>query len=350
MSNGSGGSALLARYLVEAAAHADGCVEPVLERAGLEREIMTDVDYPVPYESMARLWRLAEAATGDPVFALHFTEQLKPDRTYPCNYLMATSATVGEGLLRLVRYAQMASGGGPFDLSIGAADARITRRSQDPCVHADEFLAAFIVLRSRQATGVDWAPTEIAFQHRRDVGVGELSRFFRCPIAFGQPELVMRFPSSVLELPHKVAAFDSDLFGLLTQYVEDMRASLPVEPSPIAPVASAVAKQLGHELPTLASTAKLLRVTERTLQRRLADGGVTYSKVFDDVRRALAMRFLADPYVSIAQVGFMLHFADESAFQRAFKRWTGQTPGQYRRSLVASPVTDARGRRQLASA
>jgi AraC-like DNA-binding protein len=163
----------------------------------------------------------------------------------------------------------------------------------------------------------------------------------------------MRFPSSVLELPQRKVSVDSDLMRLLTQYAEDVRSS-SIEQSPIGPVASTVAKQMGHELPTLASTAKLLRVTERTLQRRLAGSGVTYSQVFDDVRRSLALRFLGDPIVNIAQVGFMLHFADESAFQRAFKRWTNQTPGQYRRSRAAEEpairrVTDARARPQASA-
>lgn len=332
MTDGSTVSALLVRYIVEAVASVGGSAERVLEQAEISPRVMTDVDWPVPYERMVRLWNLAETVTGDPIFALHFAERIHPDKTFPCNYLFVTSATVGEGLVRLVRYAQMASGGGPFHLAVGASEARVIRRSENPSPHADDFLTAFIVLRSRQATGVDRSPTELTFQHRHERGAEELTRFFRCPINFGGPELTMRFPSAVLELPHKTAHPDSALFGLLTQFVEDLRQSLPIEQSAVVPVAAAIAKQMSAELPTLSSTAKRLRLTERTLQRRLADGGVTYSQLFDDIRRGLAMRFLADPHVNIAQVGFMLHFADESAFQRAFKRWTRLTPGQYRRS------------------
>jgi len=150
--------------------------------------------------------------------------------------------------VRLVRYAQMASGGGSFDLTVGASDARVIRRSEEPCAHADEFLVAFIVVRSRQATGIEWTPTQITFQHRREAGVDELQRFFRCPLTFGGPELAMRFPSAVLELPHRTAHPDSALFGVLTQYVEDLRQSLPVEQSYIVPVATTIAKQMSAEL------------------------------------------------------------------------------------------------------
>jgi len=94
MTDGSTVSALLVRYVVEAVASGGSSVERVLEQAEISPRVMTDIDYPVPFAQMIHLWNLAEAATGDPVFALHFAQGIRPDRSYPCNYLMVTSATV----------------------------------------------------------------------------------------------------------------------------------------------------------------------------------------------------------------------------------------------------------------
>ena len=91
---------------------------------------------------------------------------------------------------------------------------------------------------------------------------------------------------------------------------------------------------MSSSLPTLADIAAAVRVPERTLQRRLADEGVSFSILVDDVRRNLAFKDLADPSLSVTEIALRLHFADPAAFYRAFKRWTGESPVTYRRRFL----------------
>jgi AraC-like DNA-binding protein len=90
---------------------------------------------------------------------------------------------------------------------------------------------------------------------------------------------------------------------------------------------------MARALPTLASTAVQLRMPERTLQRLLAQTGVTYRSLLDDIRRELALKWIGDARLGMSEIGFLLHFSDTTGFYRAFKRWTGETPIEYRRHL-----------------
>ncbi len=83
---------------------------------------------------------------------------------------------------------------------------------------------------------------------------------------------------------------------------------------------------------TIGAVAEAMRMSARTLQRRLESEGASFSEIVDGVRGRLARRWLADPRGSLTEVGFALGFSDLAAFSRAFKRWTGKPPGAWRRS------------------
>jgi hypothetical protein len=271
-------SAFIVRRVLETLAARGVAIDAVLERTGISPRVMSDIELRVPYATMVGLWEAAGEVTGDPWFAVHFAERLKPDSNYPCHYVMTSSANVGEGLVRFVRYARLCAGGEETQLAVQPSQTRLVRRSVAPSPHADEFLLTFLLLRSRLATGIDWRPDHVTFQHERGTDSSELARIFRCPIAFGGPEVELRFPSAILELPHAEAHPDSSLLGLLTSNTDDLRKALPAQESFVLPVAVTIAKQMSKSLPTLSSTARELRLTERTLQRRLADAGVTTTR------------------------------------------------------------------------
>lgn len=200
----------------------------------------------------------------------------------------------------------------------------------------DEFSLTLLLVRTRQASGVNWVPDRVCLQHeRRDDG--ELARVFGCPVTFGAQRSEIWFRRSVLHLPH--ASADAALAAILVRYASSLRQTLPRDGTLLARAWSAIAQRMTQELPSLAATARSLDLPERTLQRRLAGVGVTYSSLVDEVRRALALKYIVDAGIAITEISYLLHFADPSAFYRAFKRWTGQSPRRYRDRLydVAPP-------------
>ncbi|MBK6533536.1 MAG: helix-turn-helix transcriptional regulator [Deltaproteobacteria bacterium] len=89
---------------------------------------------------------------------------------------------------------------------------------------------------------------------------------------------------------------------------------------------------------TLKRVAAQLRMSERSLQRRLADEGESFDAIVDALRRDLALRYLADPKIAVAEVAYLLGYSEPSPFHRAFKRWTGRTPAEARRG-ASVPLT-----------
>lgn len=120
---------------------------------------------------------------------------------------------------------------------------------------------------------------------------------------------------------------------LLARSAASVLASLPVVSSVRGRVHEAVLMRMPQGLPQMAEVARALDTTTRTLRRWLAAEELTFESVRDEALLAIARDRLADPRSSMAEIAYLLGFSDLRAFHRAFKRWTGVTPGQYRRTL-----------------
>ncbi len=305
--------------------------EPALTAAQLSPEALASIENRLPYESVMRLWEAASAAADDPAFGIHVAETLPIGAYDVLDYMVAAATTAGEAIGRIADYFRLIHDRADVRLIVEPRDARLVRRGPVQAPQYDEFSLALFLLRSRAATATSWAPESVVFQHARGDDTRELRRVFRCPITFGATQTEMRFAPSVLRLRHVHA--DSRLFDILTRYADSLLRGLPSREDLVASVSSSIARQIATGMPSLASTAAAVDVPERTLQRRLASAGVTHSKLVDDIRRGLAVKYLAHAGLSMIEIAYLLHFSDATSFYRAFKRWTGEAPARYRRRL-----------------
>jgi AraC-like DNA-binding protein len=173
------------------------------------------------------------------------------------------------------------------------------------------------------------APIRVAFEHAPPADVREHRRIFACPVTFGADRNEMVFPAAALDLPH--ARPDPALFALLERYAKGLIDRLPGATTLSARVAEALVPRLPGT-PTVETVARALRLSARSLQRYLKEEGTTFATVHDGVRRRHSEVALRDRRRSIAEVARSMGFADQSAFHKAFVRWTGMTPGAYRRA------------------
>jgi AraC-like DNA-binding protein len=104
---------------------------------------------------------------------------------------------------------------------------------------------------------------------------------------------------------------------------------------PIADIRSAILSLLADGYPTASQVARRIGYSKRTLQRRLAASGTSYSEMADEVRYGLAARLLADPQGRVSRIAKETGFANASAFSRAFQRWAGMSPRAYRQQFIA---------------
>jgi AraC-like DNA-binding protein len=139
---------------------------------------------------------------------------------------------------------------------------------------------------------------------------------------------------AALDLPH--VAPDAGLVSLAERHLDRCAGDLP----PVETFSRRVRRVLMEELqlgePTLARLAARLRMSERTVQRRLGDDGTSMQALLDEVRCQISVRQLAESSRTIAEISYAVGFAEVRAFHRAFKRWTGSTPAAYRQSRAAS--------------
>lgn len=193
---------------------------------------------------------------------------------------------------------------------------------------AEENVASWVTF-SRWLTGQPIAPQAVYFQHSKPQNTSEHQRIFNCPVYFAQPRVEVHFKRSLLALPinshdpHMQQIMDEHAAAMLGQFNQRQGLSLQM--------ADALQKLLPQGQVTLAQVAAALAISPRTLQRRLQTQNSSFSQELEQCRRELAVGYLQQADLTLADIAFQLGFADQTAFQRAFKHWMGLTPGQYRK-------------------
>jgi AraC-like DNA-binding protein len=176
----------------------------------------------------------------------------------------------------------------------------------------------------------EWSPARVGFAHRAPADVSEHERYFRAPISWGGGINYVEIPIGVLDRP--VITRDEMLFSVLDAQAQQLIASRPTKSDGLAKIRATVRAVLEDGQPQLADVAKRLKTSPRTLQRRLGAAGTSFQDVVDSVREELARIYMADTErkYTVGELAYLLGFSEISALSRAFKRWTGMTPTQWR--------------------
>lgn len=318
----------------------DACVrlgldaEELLGTAGLTRAEVLDPDNRLPAPRVDALWRAAHARANDPMLALHAAEALPFGAYKVIDFVAANSATVGDALRRVATYFALVDPRAVLVMSEGDA-AELSMRARDtgaePPAQAQEFTFAALVTRMRVcagAGGADWSPARVDFTFAAPRDTAEYQRVFQAELRFGSPAARLILPRRALAAP--ISSANAMLLAVLEDHARRLASELPRREGLTGRVREAIAAELGDGEPGLSRVARRLAMSERTLQRRLQEEGRTLASLVDEVRTAVAKAHLADPGVAASEVAWLLGFSDQSAFTRAFRRWTGVTPGVWR--------------------
>jgi len=218
-----------------------------------------------------------------------------------------------------------------LDLEIRLDYSGVARHSDR---HQIEFFLAALVRVCRSLVGVPLVPVRVTIAHARSESLSEYNRFFGCRTEFAAPCDAVVFRDEHRRLP--VVSADPHLNDILVRYCEETLASRTrVRGSFRVRVENVIAPLLPHGKPQASVVARKLNLSPRTLARRLADEDLSFASVLEQMRRDLAMRCLEDAKLSISQVAWLLGFQEAGAFTHAFRRWTGRTPSEMRRSELA---------------
>lgn len=193
---------------------------------------------------------------------------------------------------------------------------------------SNEATLASIVSISQQASAREFRPLAVFAKHPAPQSVAGHEAHFGCPVHFDADRDAVLVSAEALAAPNKLGDasisqfFDTHLEAEVSKFEDDHLLHRRVQ--------SCVSRALSEGVPTISGVARQLGMSGRTLQRRLAEDGLSYQSLVDASRRQLAERLLRQTDYSLAEVAFMTGFAEQSSFTRAFKRWAGQTPRSYR--------------------
>lgn len=312
--------------------------EELYRAVGFDPALLIDPDNRIPFSQFVAFYESGARLTGDDAFGLHMGERVEPELFDVLGYAVINSPTFGEAINRLIRYHSIWSDGAVYNLDISGTQARLTYEYLDGVIdgrrHDREMTLSILVSFARRGTGVDWTPRELSFQHSKPQSISEHERIFRSPLHFGRPVNELIFDSSLLALPMMKA--DPGLCLILDRHAQELLARRPR----VGGLVNQVRQLLGEAFdtggdPKVETIAQQMGISLRTLQRRLKEEGTSHQDLLDEMRRELSRRYLQEPKLAICEVAYLLGFSEPSAFHRAFRRWTGVTPKEFRRGHLS---------------
>lgn len=321
-------SAIHVRALLEALEAVGKPLDEFVRYAGLAPSVLVDRAACVSLDELDRLTCLAVDWTGDPAFGLHWGERSPMIRFDVLALLFMQAPTPRAGLAALLRCQRILGDHHEVLCEENARRVRLCVRplARSPvAARARTELAFSGFLRLLVSAGADrqLGGVRIQFQYERPAYAAEYERVFGTGCRYLRPVSALEFDRVWLDQPLRCA--NEELFQLMVAYAERELDRVDEARS----LAEQVRRELRASLPTVLKmnrVARSLRTSVRTLRRRLADEGVTYSEVLQQAQCELAERLLRDKDRSIQQVSCEVGFTSVSAFCRAFKRWTGTRP------------------------
>jgi AraC-like DNA-binding protein len=309
-------------------------LEPLLKKAGLTVQEIDNAGARLGVRNQIALLNLIAQALKDEFLGFHLACNFDLRMIGWLYYVLASSDAAGEAMQRAARYSSITNEGVSLRY-IDNADITIVITYVGVARHLDrhqiEFYIAALVRSCRELTRRHLQPSRVRLTHHRNESSSEFNAFLGVDVEFGADADEIAFPGMIRDLP--VVSADPYLHRLLIAYCEEALVRREGSRGTLRQsVENAIAPLLPHGKARLGDIAHRLGTSQRTLARRLAGEGLSFSTLLEELRVDLAMRHIADPTLSVSQIAWLLGYQEVSAFTHAFKRWTGQTPREMRSS------------------
>ncbi len=333
------GPSMLANLMNAAAAYAvqRGLpLEHVAEAAGLEPHALIAAPERVPEDAVPRILELLQQRFPDEAVALEMAAAAPLHFLGPFETAIRLVPDLRAGIDLFVHYRSVLSTS--FVLEFDETTPGPMLRFEHPNDRTFGVLGAEMGLAMGaravvEGCGVPDALRQVWFSHEQTAPVERYAEAFAVPVRFNAPCNALLFHAHRLDDP-----VDPDAgarLRVLRANLELVRQQLELERDPVElqPIRDAAARNATRGEYSAAALAHRLGMSPRTLQRRCGELDTSVRSIIDEVRAATARQLLSDPELSLFEISLALGYSTESAFRRAFRRWTGQSPAQYRRSL-----------------
>ena len=309
---------------------------PYLSMLDVDSRVLERADIEIPVEQYLALWEAAGKV--NPNVGLELGMQSEPDDIGALGHAIHCATTVEKALLTLqqfiIVFAQESNIKLEFEsrticIEYGVTYPTVISKRQD-----SEFAIAAILRQLNLITASTIRPTRVDFAHSKPADISAHKLLFQCPIHFNQPANRICLPIETLQLP--VAHGNERLYKALEPYLEKERQVRTVTDELLPQITRIVAAEMSSGAPSIDEICDQLNLSRRTLQRRLKEHGIEFSTLIEDVRRELALSYMKESNYSMTEISLLVGYSESASFTRAFRRWTGQSPQQYRAAHLAS--------------
>ncbi|MEW5868554.1 MAG: AraC family transcriptional regulator [Chloroflexota bacterium] len=310
-------------------------IDAFLRSLGIDPASVRSPDAYIPTQTYLLIQDEAAHYTNDPYFGLHMGEFAEAGSWSILGYMMMNCKTLGKAFEKSARYARIIGNTIEARAELKLNNIRVIfftpPHAPKMSRHCFEATLSSSVRMMRTLTGVHLSPLEVTFAYPQPPSTAEYERVFCCPVRFGQKHNSMTLDMGILHTPILMA--NPSLLAHFEKYAQDFLDQVEHKDARPKEYTQAVTKiilaRLDDEALSIEKVAREMAVSVRTLQNRLEDEGVVFSDLLKDIRQRLAQKYLRENY-SVEQITYLLGFSEPSVFRKAFKKWSGITPREYR--------------------
>ena len=302
----------------------------LLQLAGIERETVDNPDGEVSFDQMRAFWQNAFRLSNDPFLGMHAAQYTRIGDYQCLDYLTTNAATLGQSLENYCRYMAIINTWIGWQIDEGDKEVvlRMLPNAGKIPPHSYEFVFSMYVKRMRELSDESWRPAGIRFPFPAPEQSEKHADYFAASVQYDAE--AGEFIVDKANWQQAIANSDQQLYRVLDEHARLLLSQRPMPEDFAGRVRQEIVRELHGGNARRETIAQTLNMSSRTLQRRLEEQGVAFAELLDDVRADLAKNKLSGSDLSLGEIGFLLGFSEQSAFNRAFKRWTGKTPREYR--------------------
>jgi len=302
----------------------------LLTKAGIDLDLLTDPWKLYPVSVRNRVWELAVEATGDACFGLRVGAVLRPSMLGHLGFSLLASSTLMAMFNRLERFMMLVSTDGYHKTEEidGGYRILITLVESNLRPEAIDGWLVILVKLCRDMYSPDFRPLRVELQRPPPAGCKqEMEQVFNCPVSFSSNQIALYISKHDMQakLPGALRELALQHDKVLSSYLARHKQS-----DVLTRVRVFITELLPGGTCSKVEVAKKCHMSPRTLQNKLSNADTSYYSILDQVRQELALEYIRQPQRNLNEITFLLGFTDSSSFSRAFKRWTGVSPGKYK--------------------
>ena len=307
--------------------------EPLYLGAGINPALLKTDNARIPVASVDRLWEAVLAKLADPCLGVKMNHYWHPSQLGALGYAWLVSSSLRTALNRVVRYSHVVAEDLYFDLRETPAGLQLVfDTDRTTRIHPEQIdlVLAIVLHMCRFNAGDHLVPVEVQLPHPRQACAEVIDAYFQCRLVFDADSCSITFAlddvDTYLDTANRQLALMHD--EILMKYLIEIKKGDLIEQ-----IKSIIIDHFPDGKVTDAMVASKLNMSERSLQRRLKEKGTCFRAILECVRKMVALQYIKDPENRLTDIAFLIGFSEQSAFSRAFKKWTGLPPLKYRESL-----------------